>query len=70
MPVRLRLRKLYEAKNLTQAALALATGIRADRISQLANNEWQQITRAEMGALLSALDCTPADLFKGYPPCN
>lgn len=67
-PVTLRLRELREARGLTQAELAEATGLRRPTISELENGRTRHDTLDLLDRLCTALDCSPGELLARTKP--
>ena len=62
-PVHLRLRKLREARGMTQAALASAAGVRRATITDLENGATRKDTLDLIDRLCTALGVEPGELI-------
>lgn len=62
--LKLRLDKLLEEKNKTKYWLSKETGISQGNISKMCKNETTSIKFDVLLRILSALECTPNDIFE------
>ena len=63
MPTVFRLRDLLESHDMTQAALAKASGVSLPTISRLTRNETAQVSLATLDKLARALGVEPGELI-------
>jgi transcriptional regulator with XRE-family HTH domain len=66
-PIRLRLQELREARELSQLALAKASGVSQSLISRIESGELPNVTLEVLEKLADALSVPPADLLVHTP---
>ena len=66
-PIRLRLRELREAKGLSQAALARASGVSRTLINRIESDERPNVTIEVLEKLADALEVSPSTLLAHTP---
>ena len=66
--VKLCLRELLEKIGMPQAELRRRTGLSEDRIGKLCRNQWEHLSRSELGLLIHALKTFPAALIRSWSP--
>ncbi|HTS88109.1 MAG TPA: helix-turn-helix transcriptional regulator [Gemmatimonadales bacterium] len=66
-PTRLRLESMRQAKGLSQAALARASGVSRTLIGRIENGERPNVTLEVLDKLADALGVAPAELLEFIP---
>lgn len=62
--IKIQLRQLLRACNMTQSELAKATNIRPSTISDLCNNVTERIKISHLEAICNVLKCNISDILK------
>ena len=61
--IKIKLRQLLQAKNITQKELAKVTNIRPSTISDLCNNVAERVKLEHLEAICKALNCKISDIL-------
>lgn len=61
--IKIKLRQLLQAKNITQKELAKVTNIRPSTISDLCNNVAERVKFEHLEAICKALNCEISDIL-------